>query len=287
MAESGGLCMAITEGNDMTKHHKRSFHQMVLGRLKRSMQILAESGPSGIVAILRQKYGVPIPWGRKALWRANIKEEIDWWNLHFQKQLVPQGKAQPRLQADTPLQTRVVELLPPDRQTVRILDVGAGPLTHLGKKCPGRIVHITAVDPLAPYYDKILSRYAIDPPVRTMEAEGERLTEHFAANSFDLVYARNCIDHSYDPEKAVLKMIAVVKPGCFVLMEHRLHEAENHHHAGLHQWDFLMDDAGDFIIRSKAGEINMTQRHRLSCSIQCEMVDDEGPWIVTRMHKHQ
>jgi len=125
----------------------------------------------------------------------------------------------------------------------------------------------------------------VRPLVRTVKAEGERLTRHFAPNTFDLVYARNCIDHSYDPEKAIAEMIAVTRPGCFVLLEHHPNEAQAVQYVGLHQWNFSMNEAGDFVIRSRTDETNITQKYRPTCSIQCEMIQEKEPWLITRIRK--
>ena len=83
----------------------------------------------------------------------------------------------------------------PDHE-IRILDVGAGPLTYLGKHLPGRTLTIVAADALAPHYDRLLAKHRVTPLVRTIAAEAERLTDVFPENSFDLVNARNCIDHT-------------------------------------------------------------------------------------------
>ncbi len=57
---------------------------------------------------------------------------------------------------------------------IRILDVGAGPLTVLGKRLTGVQIDITAVDPLAGDYGTLLQRHGIAPPIRTQWCEGER-----------------------------------------------------------------------------------------------------------------
>jgi len=57
--------------------------------------------------------------------------------------------------------------------------------------------------------------------VRTIRLEAENLTDTFCPDTFDLVYARNCIDHTYNPERAILQMISVVKRNRYVLMEHK------------------------------------------------------------------
>ena len=186
-----------------------------------------------------------------------------------------------------PLQTRPAALLPSDIHEVAILDVGAGPLNYLGKKLPGKKINITAVDPLAVEYDKILKKYNIVPLVRTQCVAAEHLCNAFKRNTFDLVYARNCIDHSFDPERAILQMIDVVKRGGFVLLEHYPDEAEREKYSGLHQWNFSMNEFGEFIIKSKKTEINMTRKYANRCDIKSEIVkDSNGPvWLINRLRK--
>ena len=255
------------------------------GKVGKALQIVSESGVTGLVGAISRKLGIPLPRNKKSVWRANVGEEIRWWDGYFQREVVPQRQDYPRLQADKPLQKQIVDLLPPGQETVDILDVGAGPLTFLGKVCPGRTLFITAVDPLARHYDRILAKHDITPLVRTEEAHAERLSDRFPPDTFDLVYARNCIDHSYDPEKAILEMVTVVKPDHHVLMEHHPNEAEHVNYVGLHQWNLSMDDSSHFILSSKNDRIDMTEKYRDICSITCEIVEDDEPWLVTRIHK--
>ncbi len=56
--------------------------------------------------------------------------------------------------------------------------------------------------------------------------EAEKITVRFKENIFDLVFARNSINHSYFPEISVLEMIKVIKKNCYVLLLHRTNEAE-------------------------------------------------------------
>jgi SAM-dependent methyltransferase len=187
-----------------------------------------------------------------------------------------------KLDPDFPLQPRPAALLPPERD-VHILDVGAGPLTYLGKKASGKQLRITAVDPLADEYDKILHKYGVQPLIRTQRLEAEGLTKRFSSNTFDLCVACNCLDHSYNPERAVLQMIDVVKKGRYVLLEHFRNEGERQNYSGLHQWNFDLSPVGDFLIRSKSSVTNMTQKYADQCTIYCELIDDY--WLVTRILK--
>ena len=163
-------------------------------------------------------------------------------------------------------------------------------MTTLGKKVPGKTIVISAVDPLADDYARILQKYQIEPLVKTQQLAAEDLATKFPPNTFNLVYARNCIDHASNPEKAVLQMVEVVKSGGYVLLEHFPDEAINENYHGLHQWNFSMDSQGDFIIRSRHAAVNMTQKYLERCKIQCEIVKDSGPggkvaWLITRILK--
>ena len=62
-----------------------------------------------------------------------------------------------------------------DGDHVRILDVGSGPLTKLGKTHPSKRLEITATDLLANDYDHLLAELGVLPPVRTVHADAERI----------------------------------------------------------------------------------------------------------------
>jgi SAM-dependent methyltransferase len=232
-------------------------------------------------------YAGKIPLARFK-WNAGLRSEMDFWDAYFRtKGLQWPETYMMRLDPTLPLQPRPSALLPPQEE-VRILDVGAGPLSYLGKTHPTKRIHITPVDPLAHQYDRIIKKYQVHPVIQTQKLAAEKLTRRFSSNTFDLVFARNCIDHSYDPEKAIREMIEVVKSGHYVLLEHAPNEAENEGYAGLHQWNFSMSSDGDFIIRSKTQETNMTRKYAGQCKIECEMGKEEGvgDWLITRIQKH-
>lgn len=175
----------------------------------------------------------------------------------------------------------------PQKLKIYILDVGADPLTYLGKIFEGKRINITAVDPLADEYDLILDKYQIQPLIRTQKLAAEELTKRFSPSTFDLVVARNSIDHAYGPESGVLQMIDVVKSGQYVLLEHRQNEAENENYSGLHQWNFSLSANGDFLISSKFDKVNKTKKYAELCTITCEIVNEgvDGDWLITRIQK--
>lgn len=103
-------------------------------------------------------------------WNDGLHGELQFWQDWF----ATKGSHWPddyaaRLDPDTQLWPDLCDLLP--EGNARILDVGAGPMTILGKKCPGREVSITAVDALTPAYDVLIREAGVNPPVRTLHCE--------------------------------------------------------------------------------------------------------------------
>jgi len=261
----------------------------ILKKFQSAINVLSQKdGLHRILVILRDQYSLPIPQSSRSRWKAGIDSEINFWDSYFRtKGLKWSDDYQSRFDPELPLQARVASLLPAALSEVNILDVGAGPLTYLGKKLHGKNINISAVDPLADEYDKILKKYKINPLIHTKKCDAEKLEKVFPRNAFDLVFARNCIDHSYCPEKAIISMINILKKNCYVLLEHIPNEAENENYKGLHQWNFSRSNNGDFLISSKLGEVNMTRKYADLCDISCEIIDEggNGAWLITKILK--
>ena len=146
------------------------------------------------------------------------------------------------MRADAPLQELVTQFLSEDLDEVRILDVGAGPLTILGKVWGDRRVHIDAADALAERYEPSLAEAGIVPLVPTQQCFSESLTNSFAEGSYDLTFARNTLDHSLDPVEALREMCLVTRPGGVILCQHAENEGASEEYVGLHGWNFSYED---------------------------------------------
>lgn len=164
-------------------------------------------------------------------------------------------------------------------RTLRILDAGAGPLTSLGNRWPGKDVEVRACDALAREFDRLLDRYHIVPPVRTIRAEFETLRSTFPENHFDMVHIRNALDHAHDPVKGISEAIAVTRMHGVVYMTHALRSAIMSGNKGLHVWNFDLVDGHPVMW-------NCRRAHNLS-----ELFGDEaqithnvtGGWINIQM----
>lgn len=211
-----------------------------------------------------------------------VLEELAFWDGFLGNKARWPQDFQCRFDPNLPLQEHVASWLDcPMGSEVKILDVGAGPLTALGKQCGGKKISITAVDMLANEYDLLLKKHHIEPLVRTTPARGEDLVSLFQPDQFDLVYARNCVDHMLDPLRAIQQMLILVKPNCHVLLEHVVNEGKKEGYIGLHQWNFFADD-GEFFIANPHKTTNVSQELKAIATIECEV---KGSWIITNLRK--
>jgi ubiquinone/menaquinone biosynthesis C-methylase UbiE len=212
-----------------------------------------------------------------------IAEELDFWDCVMRDGGQFPEEIADRLNPDMPLQEGLRALLGA-RGPVRILDVGAGPFTTIGKRWDGEDVQITAVDPLADEYAALLKKHGLVAPVPTLKGEGERL--HFPQGHFDLVYARNSLDHAVDPVACILEMLRVAKKFSYVVLLHVAREADLQKHTGLHQHNFYRGehffDGGAFMIESSGKTTNVSELVKNAASVSTR---NEDGWVHVCMWK--
>ncbi len=183
------------------------------------------------------------PLGRRFVWRTRRSTEVDFWADWLVGAPGTEQWArdrEERLAPETEIRDPLVreELARNPAGEISIIDVGAGPITWLGYRYPGKTLRIVAIDPLADEYDRLLRDARLEPPVRTSRVSGEDILEHFGPRTFDIAYATNALDHSADPLGIICNMVAVVRSGGVVLLRHKRNEGESARYGGLHQWNF-------------------------------------------------
>lgn len=203
-------------------------------------------------------------------WSNNLDEEISFWR----KELLnwKNDPNEERMNPKLPFRWRFRELLS-SASEYDILDVGAGPISALGTVWPGKKLNIKAVDPLADIYNNILSEYGMVPRVVTEKLDGERLSDSLSLNSFDLVYSRNALDHSYDPIGCIDEILKVLKDNCYCVLEHFLNEGTGANWKGLHQWDFYPEGETFFIADRNKNIINVNKHYENRADIVCAKYD--------------
>jgi len=146
-----------------------------------------------------------------------------------------------RISADSPVgewHGKVLDSI--ESYEIKVLDVGAGPITSFGYKYKGKKIRLFPVDPLARQYEILIKKYGVEPPVKTLGCCGEHLHTYFQNDQFDLVNARNSLDHSVDPLECIRSMYAVCRVKGYLTLIHAENEALNNCYAGLHQWNFSL-----------------------------------------------
>ncbi|HLP85098.1 MAG TPA: class I SAM-dependent methyltransferase [Phycisphaerales bacterium] len=219
----------------------------------------------------------------KSQWRSSLPGEVGFWHtwLKSQGHIWPEAY-QSRVDPDLEFQWFIQPYCPSeDGATLRILDVGAGPMTALGKKWGRRVLDITAIDPLAEDYDRILAETGHTPLVRTIKGDAEALVAQFGENAFDFVWAQNCLDHMVDPFKALAETIGVVKPGRFVMLEHAVNEGETMAYDGLHQWNLCVRD-GRFVIWRPDRTVDVAEQYKDVADV---VIEEKGSWLVVGLKK--
>ena len=156
---------------------------------------------------------------------------------------------------------------------LRVLDVGAGPLSSLGTMCHNRPVELVAVDVLAPEYDATLAALSIQPHPRTQYAPMEMLAKHFAPQYFDMVHCGNALDHAQDPFRALQQMLTIVKRGHHVVIVSLVNESTAERRGGMHQFDlFLARNSGHLMISSgESTLIDVDTRLRKTANTECKL----------------
>jgi SAM-dependent methyltransferase len=238
-------------------------------------------GWMGIAAQLHER--APIPLTQKMRWRLGVAYEIEFWRKVFEGRSEYSAGIKERLAITRPLYGEIrKELEKLGRPRVKVLDVGAGPVTCLSTGNLSFHLDITACDALSKHYDALLRRLGIVPAIKTEYCDSEKLVAKYGSNSFDIVYCRNAIDHTYNPALAVEQMLSVSKPSGFVFIEGPPNEAENEQWQGMHQWNLNAADDGDFIIRGRKEIISI--RTRLGPTASCD-AQVEKNWLKVVIRK--
>lgn len=175
-------------------------------------------------------------------WAAGVPSEILFWWHYFAtdgKEFIP---VEWMKDISNPREFGYKNLFPGfSKDVLRIIDVGSGPVSDMGSLWEGQKIEAHAVDPLAYAYNWILATFGHKAPIPTTPGHAERLRQLYAAEYFDFVNARNCMDHMYEPLTALEQMAELLATGGVIHLWHWVDEAEFEKYAGLHQWNMNIE----------------------------------------------
>ena len=133
------------------------------------------------------------------------------------------------------------------KEDLRILDVGSGPITKIGYYYNDQKLNITACDPNAKAYNELLERSQLESPVKTIFAEGEKLSTTLTGK-FDWINCENALDHMEDPDKALQEMKKLLAPQGMISLFHEINEGIHRAYTGYHKWNICSDNRRSFSI---------------------------------------
>ena len=163
-----------------------------------------------------------------------------------------ESKLQQYWQLSSPLHHKIAEeAVLFDKKKLRLLDVGCGPFPKSGIYLAGYTIERHLIDTLADEYSLLLEEYEIETNGQSiLKCDAENIDTFFAKNTFDLIFSKNALDHTFNPIKAIESMVNLLAPNGRVILEHYIREGEYTGYFGLHQWNFyILDD--DFILSNE------------------------------------
>ncbi|MBF0499256.1 MAG: methyltransferase domain-containing protein [Candidatus Riflebacteria bacterium] len=212
--------------------------------------------------------------------------EIKFWSSMLKKTGNPAFTEElySRLDPKFPFPERLRKYVNPESEKIKILDVGAGPISAVGIYWPeGPGIDLFPIDPLADQYDQILKEVGRAPAVKTALCNGEKITNKFPVDSFDLVYARNSLDHCSDPIKCFQEMYSVTKNNGYIYAEHARNEGIKENYRGFHQWNFDIINS-DFCVWNEKSHLLLKEFLPKESQIFTEF-DEKNDWIVLIIKK--
>ena len=127
-----------------------------------------------------------------------------------------------------------------------IMDVGCALSYAFGNVFNGKTLPVLYIDPLAPFYNRILNRYTILRPNITFGMI-ETLSSNFGEETVDFIHIRNALDHCADPVAGIIQALSCLRTGGILYLNHFRNEACNEAYRGFHQYNITEED-GHLII---------------------------------------
>jgi SAM-dependent methyltransferase len=198
-------------------------------------------------AIVRIFSGASRPKANAAtdsIWHNNIDSELRHWESWLGDPAFENLRRQ-RLEFSKAISADLVRLarVPPGA-TIRVIDVGSGPISTVGRTSPTNPVELTCTDALADQYNRLLDRFGFASLPRIAPVKGETLADVFGENRFNIVHCSNALDHFENPALSLQHMYRICKPGGVVVILSIEDEGEREKYSGLHQWNLHADDHG-------------------------------------------
>ena len=178
--------------------------------------------------------------GDPKLWERGLPSEADFWEQWLSSDEYA-GERQRRIQMHQrkeQFDPQLLELLHKKvGDTIRVLDVGSGPISCLTPYSSSNKIELVCTDVLAHTYNEMLQRHGILGLPRVEEVKAEELRSVFGEQWFDVVHCSNALDHCANPLIAFIEMYRVCRNNGILVLWSFENEGKQSGYDGLHQWN--------------------------------------------------
>lgn len=210
-------------------------------------------------------------------WTKGIAYEIAFWNNVYRWRHTFEGMmGWSRYGKEIQLEEFDVSAFLMDRESPVVLDVGCGMSyatgNHLSRNGQLEAIDIHYIDPLADYFNEILTRYHRDlPPIEF--GMMEYLSSFYPQHNVDLVMIQNALDHSANPTKGILEALDALMVGGVLYLNHHPNEAEMEHYKGFHQYNITREN-DRLVIWNKENRIDVNEMVKGFADIKVSVHDN-------------
>ena len=139
-------------------------------------------------------------------------------------------------------------------ESLKTLEIGSGPNSNLSYWVDNKLLEVTAIDPLADVYEKIMRKLNYKYPITPIKIKGEKILEHFGEETYHIVFAQNSLDHVEDPIKCFNNAYYVLKKGGFLFVCSNIKEGTRKSWTGMHKYDIYVEN-NELLLASQNGEV--------------------------------
>lgn len=172
-----------------------------------------------------------------------------------------------------------VKLLLCQKENPTIVDVGCGMSFSNGDKLDGKQLNVFYIDPLAPFFNKIIEKKKLDLPKITFGFI-EYLSA-FLPNKASLIIVQNALDHSNNPIKGILECIESLEIGGVLYLRHFTNEAETENYRGFHKYNISLEN-DELVIWNKETKTNINYFLRGFTEIKTSTLGNEVIAVMTK-----
>lgn len=158
-----------------------------------------------------------------------------------------------------------------------VMDIGSGLASMYGDRLPnGERIKLLAVDPLAPFYNRINQTYANGRNRICEFGLFEFIADFYEENYSDAILINNALDHCIDPFKSIVECLYILKCGGTMRLNHRRAEALCKAYQGLHKWNIDYNEGGELVFWNQENALNVSQRLKDIADIRLSHTDEQG-----------